>query len=235
MKVIAVIPARGGSKGIPGKNLADFCGKPLLYWTIAAARNAEGVDGVWVSTDSPDIATAATSFGASVIARPPEISGDTATSESALIHACTEIQRAGGSLPEHVLFLQATSPLRESAELTEALAHYEQQQLDSLFCATEGADHLWWLEEEGVLRSLNYDYKSRVRRQCHEKGTRLLLETGSFYITRTRLLLESGNRLGGNIGYFQVPFWKSFEIDEPEDLALCASLMRQYGLDEKLG
>ncbi|MBU1694416.1 MAG: acylneuraminate cytidylyltransferase family protein [Verrucomicrobia bacterium] len=231
MITIAIIPARGGSKAIPKKNIMDFCGHSLLAWTVAAARGCPAIDRVYVSTDCPEISAVARRYGAEVVRRPDDISGDRATSESALIHACREIEKAGRR-PDRVVFLQATSPVRESSELTGALEHFEKAGLDSLFSASVPEDLLVWWEEGGQLKSLNYDFRSRKRRQESEGGGRLLIETGSFYVTKTDLLLETGNRLGGRIGTWIVPVWKSWEIDSADGLALVESLMKIHQLDK---
>ncbi len=231
MQTVAIIPARGGSKGIPGKNIIDFRGHPLIAWTIAAARRCQAIDGVFVSTDSPEIAAVSRRYGAEVIDRPAEIAGDRATSESALLHACEEIKRRNGQAPARVVFLQATSPLRETSELDGALAKFDQKNLDSLFSASQPEDMLFWQKTAAGYRSINYDYASRKRRQDMNEEPVLLIETGSFYITRLGLLQQSQNRLGGHIGVWPVDFWKSFEIDSQAGLELCTLLMRQNRLD----
>jgi CMP-N,N'-diacetyllegionaminic acid synthase len=233
MSTIAIIPARGGSKGIPGKNIIDFCGHPLIAWTIAAARRCDAIDEVYVSTDAEDIATTSRRYGAKVMARPVEIAGDLATSESALIHVAQEIERRSGAAPARVVFLQATSPLRESAELDGALAKFDAEGLDSLFSASLPEDMLFWQKTESGYHSINYDFASRKRRQDMSEESLLLVETGSFYIMRMSLLRETENRLGGRIGTWPVAFWKSFEIDSGEGLELCTLLMRQNGLDRQ--
>jgi N-acylneuraminate cytidylyltransferase len=232
MTTIAIIPARGGSKGIPGKNIMNFCGHPLLAWSIAAVRGAEGIDRVYVSTDSDDIAAVALRYGADVVRRPEEISGDRASSEAALTHVCREVEKEGVH-PDRVVFLQATSPLRESHELTEALIKFDAEKLDSLFAASVPEDFLMWRETADGLQSLNYDYRSRKRRQDSEGEGRVLIETGSFYITKTDLLIATQNRVGGKIGIYEVPLWKSWEIDSMEGFRLCESTMRLHGLDQK--
>jgi CMP-N,N'-diacetyllegionaminic acid synthase len=231
METVAIIPARGGSKGIPRKNIIDFCGHPLIAWTIAAARRCSAIDGVFVSTDSAEIAAVARHYGAEVTNRPTEIAGDRATSESALLHACGEITHRHGQPPECVVFLQATSPLREASELDGALAKFKQEKLDSLFSASQPEDMLFWQQTPAGLNSINYDYASRKRRQDMGEESLLLVETGSFYVTRFALLQETQNRLGGRIGVWPVDFWKSFEIDSQAGLELCTLLMRQNGLD----
>ena len=230
MRAVAIIPARGGSRGIPRKNLIDFCGHPLLSWTIAAARRCSQIETVFVSTDDAEITEVARQYGAEIIARPPEISGDTASSESALIHALETIQKDDPSV-DTVVFLQATSPLRETSELEGALRRFKDHSVDSLFSASQPEDMLMWLRDNSGLQSLNYDYRSRKRRQDVHQGQEVLIETGSFYITRADILLAGGNRLGGRIDIWPVPFWKSFEIDSMESLEVCSTLMRAHRLD----
>lgn len=230
METLAIIPARGGSKAIPRKNVLPFCGHPLLAWSIAAARRCRGIAGVTVSTDDAEIAAVARRYGAGVVQRPAELATDTSPSEAALMHA-VGAWAAEGRTPSTVVFLQATSPLRETTELDAALDQFAREGCDSLFSAAVPADLLLWEQRGDGLRSLNYDYQRRTRRQDHDGSARLLIETGSFYIFRTALLMGTGNRLGGRIGACEVPLWKSFEIDTEADWSFCESLMRRHGLD----
>lgn len=230
LRTAAVIPARGGSKAIPRKNVIDFCGHPLLAWSIAAARRANRIDRVFVSTDNEEIQQVALQYGAEVILRPIEISGDQASSESALLHALDVVMKQFGAEPERLVFMQATSPLREPNELDEALQLFDAEGYDSLFSGAQPEDLCLWRQSPGELDSLNYDYRNRRRRQDADEAVKLWVETGSFYITRTSILRRLGNRLGGRIGIYPVPFWKSYEIDSLEGLDLCAWLMQRNGL-----
>lgn len=231
MNVVAIIPARGGSKGIPRKNLIQFCGYPLISWSIAAARRCPRIDTVYVSTDCREIAAVSVEFGANIIERPAELATDQASSESALIHAANRLEETSGK-PDVIAMLQATSPLRETAELDHALQQFESDQCDSMFSAALAEDFLLWKGQPGRLASLNYDWKSRKRRQDADVGESVWVETGSFYLTRTDLLQATGNRLGGRIGVFEVPIWKGFEIDSLEGHELCQMLMKHHKLDQ---
>lgn len=222
MNIHAVIPARGGSKGLPGKNIADFCGHPLLAWSIACARDCAAIRGVWVSTDDADIAAVAVKYGATVVERPPVLSGDTATSESALVHASGEIENRGFA-PTHLMFLQATSPLRETTELDAAVESFQTRGLDSLFSAAPAEDFCIWKQKGGEFDSLNFDYRARGRRQDRPDEA-LWIETGSFYLTELAGLKRTQNRLHGRIGVQEVSPWKAFEIDSEAGLELCRSL-----------
>ena len=139
-RIVAVIPARGGSKGIASKNLVDFCGKPLVAWTIEQALAARQIDSVWVSSDDPGILEVATRAGAHALKRPAEISGDTATSESCWRHAIDAID-ADGEAPIDVLVApQCTSPVRKAEDFDAAIALFERGGYDSLFSATSIPD-----------------------------------------------------------------------------------------------
>ena len=119
--VLAIIPARGGSKGIPRKNVRPLLGRPLLAHSIEHARQAPSVTRVVVSTDDAEIAAVARRFGAEVVDRPAEISGDAASSESALLHVLDHLRDAEGYEPDLVVFLQATSPLRRPGDVQGAI------------------------------------------------------------------------------------------------------------------
>lgn len=228
--VVAIIPARGGSKGIPRKNLVDICGKPLLAWSILQARNAASIDSVWVTSDDEEILSVAEAYGARPILRPPEISGDTASSETAWLHALDVIESQGMPV-DLVVAMQATSPLRETSDLDGGVSVLREQGYDSLLSVTEVEDFFTWrIGDEGSAESVNYDYRNRKRRQQIEKR---YLENGSFYVFRPELLRRDHNRLGGRIGLFVMSRFKMFQIDNPEDIDLCTAIMRGFRLDHQ--
>jgi len=225
-RTLAVIAARGGSKGIPHKNLLPLCGKPLVAWSVEQARRARGVTEVAVSSDSDEILAVAERHGAIGVKRPPAISGDTASSESAWLHALEARENATGPF-DLVLSLQATSPIRETSDLDGALAQYTAQRWDSLLSVCEVEDFFnWRLSADGTAEAVNYDWRSRRRRQEIEKR---YLENGSFYITPAAMMRETSNRLGGRIGMFVMDRHKMFQIDRPEDVRLCEAILKGYG------
>jgi N-acylneuraminate cytidylyltransferase len=225
-RTLAVIAARGGSKGIPNKNLAELCGKPLVVWTIEQARDARGVDLVAVSSDSEAILAITEQHGGVGVRRPEQISGDTAPSEWAWRHALDTLEPLHGSF-ERIVALQATSPIRQPQDIEAALDCYEREGLDSLLSVCEIEDFFSWrVTANGRPESVNYDYRTRRRRQDIE---RRYLENGSFYIFTPRLLREENNRLGGRIGLHVMERHKIFQIDRPEDLTLCGVIMLGYG------
>jgi YrbI family 3-deoxy-D-manno-octulosonate 8-phosphate phosphatase len=221
MTCVAIIPARGGSRGIPRKNLVPVAGKPLLAYTIEHARATTAIDRVVVSTDDEQIGEVAEQYGAEVIWRPDEISGDRAPSEAALLHALDELAVREGYRPDLVVMLQATSPLRRPYDIQRAIETLIAEGADSLFSACTVHGFLWHREGQ-TLSSIGYDYRDRRMRQ---DGPEDLLENGSIYVTRCELLHATRNRLGGRIAVHHMDPLYSFQVDEPSDLVLMERLI----------
>lgn len=222
-RVVAIIPARAGSKGIINKNIIDFCGKPLVAWSIEQAKNAQNVEEVFVSTDGENIAEIAQEYGAKVIRRPKELASDVASSEDALLHAINEIRKE--MKIDNILFLQATSPVRLCEDIEQAIDIFFREQYDSLFSMSILEDYCLWKKEGKKLVSWTYDYMNRGRRQEREK---LYLENGSIYVFKSKLIEETHNRLGGKIGMYEMPLERSGEIDSEDDITICENYMRKY-------
>ncbi len=170
---IAIIPVRGGSKGIPGKNLLPILGKPLVVHSIEQARSVARIDEVLVSTDSEAIANVARMAGATIVVRPAELATDTAPSESALLHALDDFKTRRGSDPDAVVFLQATSPIRQPGEIDAALETMEREHADSLLsvCRLNG---FVWKRHTSKLEP-TYDHLHRPRRKSLRWKFRLML------------------------------------------------------------
>ena len=219
--VLAIIPARGGSKGIPRKNLGLLCGRPLLSYSVEAALNAEAVTRVVVSTDDDEIAEVAGGLGADVVMRPAEISGDEATSESALMHTLDQLQEQEGFEPELVVFLQATSPIRSNGDVDRAIETLKREGADSLLSVVASHSFLWRLNE-GIPEPLNYDPKSRPRRQDLAPE---YAENGSIYVFKPWVLRQHNCRLGGRVAIYEMSRRSGVDIDTTEDLELCEWIM----------
>lgn len=221
-EVIAIIPARGGSKGIPRKNVIDMAGAPLVAHSIAHAADSRHVDRVVVSTDDDEIAAVSQAHGAEVVRRPDPLGSDLATSESALIHALDTIVD-GGTDPDLIVFLQATSPLRRPDDIDRAVEQLRSNEADSLFSAHRLHTFIW--QQRGdVVDSVTYDYKSRQRRQ--DRDVIDWVENGSIYVFKPWVLRDLDNRLGGRIEVFEMDEKTSFQIDEPADLEMIELLAR---------
>jgi CMP-N,N'-diacetyllegionaminic acid synthase len=223
-KVIAIIPARGGSKGIPEKNLVQVNHKPLLFWSVNYALSSNLIDDVYVSSDSLKILNYASSIGAKTIIRPNDISGDSASSEDAWIHAIKHIEQLGVAI-DIIIGMQATSPIREDGDIDNAIIQFRSDGLDSLFSSALFGENFHWSfsKKTQQLESVNYDYKNRLRRQEIEPK---FLETGSFYIFKPELIKINSNRLAGKIGHFLTSKISMFQIDEVEDIFICDVIMK---------
>jgi N-acylneuraminate cytidylyltransferase len=220
----ALILARGGSKGIPNKNLAIVNGKPLLQWSIEAALNSQAIDKVLVSSDDDKILEFTKMCGANPIHRPANLATGTASSESGWLHALS--QQTETSLPNLFFALQATSPFRSATDLDTAYNMFLDNSYDSLFSAELIKDHYIWRNTNGDLLPDNFDYEKRGMRQELKNK---YLENGSFYILNTNKFIKSKKRHFGKIGVYEMPKHKSFQIDEPNDLRIAESLMNEFG------
>jgi N-acylneuraminate cytidylyltransferase len=217
---VAIIPARGGSKGIKKKNIVDFLGQPLIEYTIEQALDSETVDEVYVSTDAEDIAEISRNAGAKNIERPDEIAGDEATTESALLHALHYIREEEDLDPELMTLLQCTSPLRRGNDIDETVKLVIEDGYDSALSVCE--DHsFYWKKSDNGAEPINYDPQTRKRRQDMEKRYQ---ENGSIYVFKTKILEEKECRLGGKIGLHEMPETHSFEIDTPDDLEITQAI-----------
>lgn len=217
MEIVAIIPARGGSIGLPGKNVRPLNGTPLVGRTILAARNSARLTGTYVSSNDQDILEVALKFGASTIVRPEEISNSTASSEAAIIHALREIERATGELPDIAVFLQCTSPFTTSAQIDELVFRLLSEDADSAFSVIEDHGFIWDVATDGTARGLTHDHtRPRQRRQDLTPRYR---ENGAIYAMRVLPFLESGSRFCGKS--ILVPTdMPPIEIDTPEDWAM---------------
>jgi CMP-N,N'-diacetyllegionaminic acid synthase len=211
--LIAIVPARGGSKSIPLKNLVDLNGLPLLGWTLKAVAAAKAPIRLIVSTDSGPIADAAEKFGAEVIFRPSDLAADETPTEPVISHALGAIE---AHQDDTILLLQATSPLRGSRALDDAIAQYFRDGRDCLVAVVCESPFLW-REGAGSAQPL-YDPSARRRRQDLGRHEITYRETGSIYIFRKGGLDASQNRIHGRVSLFVMETWESIDIDDASDL-----------------
>ena len=219
MAVIAFIPVRGGSKSIPLKNIKDFCGKPLVYWTIKAASECKGVDSVVIATDSDEIASVVEGLQlekTKVYRRKPENAEDGSSTESVLLEY---IEAARLTETDQLVLIQATSPLLATQDVTNGLNMMSD--FDSVLSCVRSKRFFW--DSNGS--PLNYDHNNRPRRQDFEG---ILMENGAFYISSVAGILNSKNRISGSIGISEMPEYTAVEIDEEEDWVVAESLMKRF-------
>ncbi len=225
MKVIAVIPARGGSVGLPGKNIKPLNGVPLVGRAVIAAAKSEIVSAVYVSSDSSEILGVAATFGAVGIRRPAEISGPTASSESALVHALREVERTTGTMPDVLVFLQCTSPFTTSDQIDAVVSTLIAEEAASAFSAIEDHGFIWQIAEDGTAAGITHDHtKPRQRRQDMKPRYR---ETGAIYAMRVPEFLARENRFCGKTVLVPVDM-PPIEVDTPEDWTVAEGYARLH-------
>ncbi len=203
MKFFSIILARGGSKGVPMKNIKFLKGSPLISYSIKASNESKYVDQTWVSSDSDKILDCSKKFGAFTLKRPFAISGDKSSSEEAIEHFCNQINF------DHMIFIQPTSPFINSKYIDEAIQLYIDKRYDSIVCVSKIHHNLW------INREPMYNLSKREMRQS--ASNEKFIETGMFYITSKKNFLESKSRISGNVGFYKIPYFHSFEIDSLDD------------------
>jgi N-acylneuraminate cytidylyltransferase len=223
-RVVAVVPARGGSKSIPGKNIRSLGGKPLLAWSIDVARQVSEIDRIIVSTDDDQIAAVARTCGAEVYARP----ADLATDEALVIDALKDLLRtlaAEGEMPEWVVLLEATCPLRSADDVRDCLKLVAQGGYDSVatFKNAELNPHRAWRLNDGVPEVFIPGAIPWLPRQKQPKAYQL---NGAVYVFRARLLeQEAQSILVGRLGAVLMPRERSQDIDDRIDFTIVETLL----------
>ncbi len=234
--VLGLICARGGSKGVPGKNIKDLCGKPLIAWSIDTALECPEISDVVVSTDDPDIAAVAKEYNASVpFLRPAHLAQDQSKQIDAIAHALTFLQEQGKTY-DAVALLQPTSPLRLSEDVSGALALLQSTQSDSVITVTQ---------EDGVTLSTYYDldeqHHAMPKFPAPKEGTNrqdyapIYRRCGVLYIFRPDNILKQNSLYGERTSAYIVPKERAFDIDSPFDWALTEYLMQQRLKQERQG
>lgn len=216
---IAIIPARSGSKGIADKNIRPFCGVPLLARTIRAAKAAASVDRVVVSTDSESYAALARGEGAEVVIRPPELSADEASSESALLHALQETKAE----PRWIVFLQCTSPFTRAEDVDRLVGAAEAAGADSGLTAVASHSFVWRNAGDGGVTGVNHDKSVRLRRQDRDAE---FVENGAVYVMDGKGFARHRHRFFGKTVLSEMPEWTRLEIDSANDWAAAEAVFR---------
>ena len=210
-KIVSVILARGGSKGIPQKNIVDINGQPLISYTIETSINSN-VSKTWVSTDDDEIKSISLKYGAKVLDRPLKYATDISKSEDALLHFANNVDF------DILVFIQPTSPLLKPKYINEGIKMIDQY--DSVFSVYK--EH-WLPRWSKDIKPINWDINNRPRRQDKNEQ---YVENGAFYITTKENLIKSNLRYSGNIGIVEMPFEESFQIDNKNDLKLIQNIIK---------
>lgn len=223
---LAFIPARGGSKSIPLKNIKLLNGKPLIYWTLKSANLAKCVDKVVVATDSDVIKKTVLSFGfekVSVYDRNPQNAEDTSSTESVILEY---LEKNPLKEDDKFILIQATSPLLKSDDIDGMYEKLINSNADSIFSAVR-EKQFHWIEENNEVKPINYDYKNRPRRQ---EFNGILAENGACYINSYKNIIKEKCRISGKIIAYEMPSYTSYEIDEESDWLIIEEIMKKLGM-----
>lgn len=227
--MIGLIPARGGSKGVPGKNIKDLCGKPLIAWTIEAALNAEGIDRVIVTTDDEDIARVAKEYGAEVpFMRPAELASDTASAVDVYLHAIDFVKNETGEDVEKFMVFLPTAPMRTSKHIDEAIAQFKEQKGRTLLSFTEAETPATWyhrLDEEGRVHNAGFGQGATMSNR--QKNETYIVPNGAIYILDYDLLKNERNYYCDNTVAYIMSKEDSADIDFPIDFEFAEFLMKK--------
>lgn len=234
MNILAVIGARGGSKGLPGKNVASLCGKPLLAWSIDAARQSASIARTVVSTDDETIAIVARQHGADVpFLRPAALATDDAPAIAVVRHVVEALARDGYH-PDAVMLLQPTSPLRTAGDIDRAAALLLERQADAVVSVCPAKPHPYWMkgiDATGWMRDLLPQPEAFTGRQALPEVYAL---NGAIYLVRSEVLLTGGWN-GPRTAAYVMPLERSIDIDTSLDLAIAEFLLGRRLADAGAG
>lgn len=224
MRYLIVVPARGGSKGIPMKNIHPLYGKPLIMYTLELIEKLDYEGDAVVSTDMPMIANMVEAIeGIEVIQRPDELATDTSSTESALLHAFDEMTKKGNKY-DAIITLQATSPFRTAETVNDCLRKYEKDSdiCDALLTLSETRTDYWVKKEDGSFGRLNPD---APRRRQDRKP--MYVENSALYITEVGALKETNSVLGKKVKGVVISEKEALDINEPIDIIIAEQLMKE--------
>ena len=220
-KIVAIIPVRANSKGIKNKNIKKVDGVPLIKYTIDYAKQSKFIDKIFITTDGEKISKISKKLGTEVILRPKHLANDTASSDSAIVHAINYIDKKLKYNFDIVVFLQATTALRKKGELDSAIKLHVKKNVDTVFSSVAWSPHLW--KKRGkFLSPFNFNPYKRKRRQ----NIYSINETGSFYIVKKDSFLKYKNRIGKRNLNFNCDFHSILEIDEMIDFTYITDLIK---------
>ena len=226
--VLAIIPARGGSKGLPGKNIKELCGKPLIAWSIEQAKSCSDIDSIVVSTDDREIANVAQKYGAEIpFMRPAELANDTASTIDVIFHAINWLKEHENYQTRYTLLLQPTSPLRALEDIRGAIQTLKTKKAQAVVSVCETDHHPWWsniLPENGNMKDFLRPEIFNKRRQDLPVFYRL---NGAIYLADTDYLREQNSFLGPNTFAYKMPQSRSVDIDSDVDFKFVALLLEE--------
>lgn len=233
-RILGLIPARGGSKRIPRKNIRPLDGRPLIAWTIEAARGARLLDRVAVSTDDEEIAAVSREYGAEVpFMRPAELASDTATGSNVILHAVRTL-RDMGERYDYVVSLQPTSPLRSAGDIYSAIELLLEKQADCVISVCEADHPPEWSNTLPPDRSMEHFFRPGVRGTRSQDLPRSYRLNGAIYLFSCERLLRTGSLAMDDNSYaYVMPRERSVDIDSEIDFAIAQLLLEHFGQGDR--
>ena len=228
VNILCLIPARGGSKGLPRKNVKNLCGKPLIGWTIEAAQKSRYVNEVYVSSDDEEILSVAARFKAKCIQRPDQLASDYASSIDVTLHAIRHYQEEEFFLPDFILLLQCTSPLRTEKHINEAIELYQlhEKRADAVISVKEAAHPPQWLRlinEEGYIEP--YIKKQDSTERIRQEFNKVYMPNGALYFIKTDVFLNQKTFQPKRTIPYIMDEVSSVDIDQALDFDLASLLI----------
>lgn len=224
-EILAIIPARGGSKSIERKNIKPILGKPMIFYSLEACGKSKYITRFVVSTEDAEIKVICEGYGAEVIDRPQELALDETKTTAVMVHALRELEKSGYK-PDYIALIQPTSPFRTGEFIDNAFDYlFSQKECDSCFSGvSNGVSHGLWKEfHDGKLEAL-YDYRNRPRRQDVGRHYNLVCENGAFYAVEYAAFKKIEDFIGENPCVYLTDI--NFDIDEPEDFARAEEMLK---------
>lgn len=231
-KALAIIPARGGSKGIPGKNLKELGGNPLIWYTITAAQQAKTLDKNVISTEDNEIAKYSKSQGVQVVRRPNNLASDTSLVIDAVKHTLEFLKSESDYEPDIVLLLNPTSPFRYANSIDQAVSKLVNSDIESVFGAVVSIRStmlwygIWEKEENGSIKAMYDPHKPKNRQEAGFKP--YVLENGSIYAAKTHVIHKYNSLIGLTADYVLMSPTDSLDINVPQDLELAKVYLNEY-------
>lgn len=225
MEILSIIPARGGSKEIPLKNLVPVNGKPLLDYTVTASLKSKLVNRTIVSSDSQKILKCAKTLGAETMVRPKKLATDSAHIEPLILNILNTLKKNEQYIPDIIVLLQNTSPLRNEKHIDESIKLFFKKKFDSVLSGFN-SHYFLWNKRNDLFHPINYNLKERPNRQIMRNQ---FCENGAIYITKYLAFKKTKSRLSGKIGLYEMPEYLSLQIDSKFDLFLIEQILKRKG------
>jgi len=222
IKILALIPARANSKRVKNKNLRNLNGKPLIFWSILAAKKSKYITEICITSDSQAILEYAKKQKVKTIKRPKKLANDIIHADEAMIHAYQSLNKKY----DYIIMLQPTSPLRNSKHINDAIKKIFYSKKDSLLSVCKNSKFIW-KKKNNNFYPINYNIKKRPRHQ----DVKFYQENGAIYITKPNILLKNRNRLGGKIDIFLMDQECSIDIDSLKDFKKAKDFMVESNIN----